>query len=143
MHKCISSVDSNAADSDLQDLATCLQSHPWIDAASHLDPSSIRMWLGAIGSRHPNVRDVVGAVLAVVTAGSDAAKISLLQRQEQDGSVGVLLALFVADETMYCSSAPAPRAYGDLVLPSWSVECGVQGNIMVGVGPTEPGAVCC
>jgi len=130
LHTCIST------DSGLTELAGCMQRHPWLDGAGELNAQAVGEWVGDLGSNHPNLRKVVGAVVAVMKADSEETKLELLTRRDHDGSVGIVLAQFAAAEEQYCVRAPVKGE--DVVLPSWSVQCDVQGNIMVGAGTTEP-----
>ncbi len=132
LHACISAVDRRSqADEALTELANSLQSHLWLDAAGQLDMQALGQWVGALGDKHSNLRNVVGAVLAVIRAGS-LDKLQALDQRNPDGSVGIVLAQFAAAEEQYCK--PGLRKYEHLELPSWSVQCDVQGNIMVGTG---------
>ena len=119
------------ADASLVELHELLLQHPWFNEKEVLDSQSLGRWIGKLGDNHSNLRKVVGGVLRVVNPTHPKTGCDELLALDQDGSMGILLAQFVADDEQYCKSEL--RKYEDMGLPSWSLQCDVQGNIMVGV----------
>lgn len=118
-------------DVGLVELRDLLQQHPWFNEEGVLDAQSLGRWIGKLGDNHSNLRKVVGGVKRVVNPTHPKTACDELLASDLDGSMGILLAQFDADEEQYCTSEL--RKYEDLELPSWRVQCDVQGNIMVGV----------